>query len=734
MFVETALSYLHSGLCILPARLADKRPSLSSWKPFQSCLPNAQQIQTWFNDAEAICILCGEVSGHVEMIDFDNKGELFDAWHNNVCEAAPDLLDRLVIETTQNGGYHVAYRFSEPVCGNIRLAERAVVVPDDSPVLLNGKTYKPRKNGNGWEVVVTLIETRGQGGLFLCAPSPGYALKLGKFENLPVLTPSERDVLLSAAYALNERMPQPEHANVDAITGEGRPGDEFNQRGDVRALLRKHGWTLARSGENEHWSRPGKERGTSATLKNGVLYVFTSNAAPFEQNKAYSPFSVYTLLEHSGNFSAAASMLRTEGFGGSAPVTVPAFKPREQKPEAQPSLEPSSLRMLVHTYPAMRAPVIDGMLREGETMNVISAPKIGKSWLVIDLALAISTGRPWLGIPCVKGDVLIVDNELHGETSANRIPKVIQARQIPFDDVADHIHVLNLRGRLRDLYALGPYFQQFKRGRYKAVILDAFYRFLPAQSDENDNGTMANLYNYLDACADAMQSCFILIHHTSKGNQSAKDVTDVGAGAGAQSRATDTHLVLRHHEEKDVVVMDAAVRSWPPRQPRCLRWAYPVWHPDDALDPALLRQEGKRRPMTPNDGAEDIVTWTPETFATEFIAEEPRSEARIHEYAEQSGLSMRRVKRLLELAEEENLVYRWIIGQRKTLSYAAIPQPAEQRDTSKLNVKHMLQETPELTNSTIATKCGVGVRYVQCLRKELKAQKCSKVDANSDAN
>jgi hypothetical protein len=41
-------------------------------------------------------------------------------------------------------------------------------------------------------------------------------------------------------------------------------------------------------------------------------------------------------------------------------------------------------------------PVIHGLLRQGETMNVIASSKIGKSRLVTDLALSVATGRPWL--------------------------------------------------------------------------------------------------------------------------------------------------------------------------------------------------------------------------------------------------------------------------------------------------------------------------------------------------
>jgi len=85
-----------------------------------------------------------------------------------------------------------------------------------------------------------------------------------------------------------------------------RPGDDFNGRGDVRAVLTQHGWALARGGENEYWRRPGKTCGWSATLRDRVFYVFTSNAPPFEPNRPSSPFTVYTLLAHGGVLEQAA--------------------------------------------------------------------------------------------------------------------------------------------------------------------------------------------------------------------------------------------------------------------------------------------------------------------------------------------------------------------------------------------------------------------------------------------
>ncbi|NUQ47467.1 MAG: bifunctional DNA primase/polymerase [Phycisphaerae bacterium] len=338
---------------------------------------------------------------------------------------------------------------------------------------------------------------------------------------------------------------------------------------------------------------------------------------------------------------------------------------------------PRSIRELGHAFPALRESVIHGLLRRGETMNVIAPPKTGKSWLVIDLALAIASGRVWLNCyQTTRGDVLILDNELHGETSANRVPRVAEARGIPADLYADRLFVVNLRGQLRDLFSMEPFFQSIERDRFRVVILDAFYRFMPRDMDENDNGTMANLYNHLDWYAEQLGCCFVLIHHTTKGSQAGKSVTDVGAGAGSQSRATDTHLIMRPHEEPDSIVLDAAVRSWPPVLSQCLRWTFPVWMPANDLDPTLLRKENPKRAKHVTTDAPPPPTWTVEQFVGELMSEKPLSKAEIREQAVARGLSWRRIADLLSIAESKKLIFRWQVGREHRVLFATVPPPA----------------------------------------------------------
>jgi len=230
---------------------------------------------------------------------------------------------------------------------------------------------------------------------------------------------------------------------------------------------------------------------------------------------------------------------------------------------------------------------------------------------------------------------------------------------------------------LQNIVGLKSYFDSLDPGRFSLVILDAFYRFMPAGTDENSNADLAMIYSHLDQYANRLGCSFVLIHHASKGNQSGKGITDVGAGAGSQARATDTHLILRPHEETDCVVLDAAVRSWPPIEPRVLRWTFPVWAPDASLDPALLRSERPRRKRAETyANIAPVESWSPERFATEFVGEQPRPKLSIVDAAIAGGLSERKATRYLQRAEDAGLIHRWTFGANRPVQFATIGQCA----------------------------------------------------------
>jgi hypothetical protein len=255
-------------------------------------------------------------------------------------------------------------------------------------------------------------------------------------------------------------------------------------------------------------------------------------------------------------------------------------------------LRPVGVGELIRNNPSLRPVVIDGLLREGETANLIAASKTGKSFLAVGLAWSIATGRPWLGHEVKQGKVLILDNELHPETISRRLEDVARAMQIDFEEHRDDVEVLSVRSMGVDLMTLG-HRVSIEPGRYRIVIIDALYRFIPLGVSENDNAQMMRLYNRLDELAETWQAALVIVHHSSKGDQAGKSVTDVGSGAGAISRAADTHLTIRPHDQEGLAVLESVCRSFKSPEPVSLKYEYPLW---DAVTAApVLKRAGSSR-------------------------------------------------------------------------------------------------------------------------------------------
>jgi hypothetical protein len=320
--LDAALDYEAAGLSVLRANRISKVP-ITSWTKYQEKRADPEELKSIFAEVDgcaALSIVTGKVSNNLEIEDFDNKGELFEPWKELVIKEAPGLIDRLVIAKTQNNGWHVIYRCLEAtIPGSEKLAERGIEAPNGDELAINNKNYKPRKVGDKYYAVISLIETRGEGAQFLTEPTPGYEIIQGDLRNTPIITTQERQILINAAKALNEWVDpgKVEGAGWKLSKDTRRPGDDYNKQTDPTPLLVAHGWEpVGERGAYQHFRRPGKDRGQSASLINGKwFHVFTSNGAPFDPDKTYSPFATYTLLKHEGDYSKAASELAREGYG-----------------------------------------------------------------------------------------------------------------------------------------------------------------------------------------------------------------------------------------------------------------------------------------------------------------------------------------------------------------------------------------------------------------------------------
>ena len=282
--------YKLSGLSCLPTA-KDKLPAIPKGESW---------LMGWNNESEyeksfGLGIVCGQPSGGLECIDFDNHfGDAKQVLSDFIqIEEIKEIYEKykLPIQSTTSGGFHLLYKCSV-IAGNQKLASR----PRFDSTL---KKYKKD----------ILIETRGEGGYFCADPTPGYKVVRNDILKIKNITPDEREILLSACMSFNTyaEVKQREEENKDL------PGNIFNNsleaKVEMESALKGAGWTESKEG---FWLRPGKKKGISATLGRvapGIFYNFSSSANEFESCKAYTAFQVVTLLKYNGDFKQFAKEL-----------------------------------------------------------------------------------------------------------------------------------------------------------------------------------------------------------------------------------------------------------------------------------------------------------------------------------------------------------------------------------------------------------------------------------------
>lgn len=307
--LSAARRYKEMGISTIAAD-SNKR-SVVQWKKYQAAVASEEDLSVMFTNQKTsgLAIVCGAVSGGLEVIDVDCKydltGSLFEDFMQLIVDDLPELAGRLVIASTKGGGYHILYRCLI-IEGNLKLARR--------------ETTEAERAGDAHDKVRVLIETRGEGGYIIAAPSTGYSFKQGELTDIPVITPDQRAAIFEIARSFNQLHEQVSHqyAVVDQKAYNKSPFQDYNERGDIVGLLVSHGWKQVRDdGKKVYFQRPGNTSARTSGDYNrelGVFAVFTTSSE-FEPQKGYRPAAVFCMLECGNDWKAAARKLLDQGFG-----------------------------------------------------------------------------------------------------------------------------------------------------------------------------------------------------------------------------------------------------------------------------------------------------------------------------------------------------------------------------------------------------------------------------------
>ena len=253
--------------------------------------------------------------------------------------------------------------------------------------------------------------------------------------------------------------------------------------------------------------------------------------------------------------------------------------------------------------PKVPEELIGGVLRCGHKMLISGSSKAGKSFLLMELAVALSEGLKWLGFNCKKSRVLYVNLEIDSASCIHRFIEIYEALKFT-PKHTENIVLWNLRGHAVPLDKLVPkLLRRIANQHFDAVIIDPIYKVITG--DENNASEMGAFCNQFDKICNETGCSTIYCHHHSKGAQGFKKAMDRASGSGVFARDPDAQLDMIQLETDSEFInnyadnqsdtawrLECSLREFPNFKPRNFWFKYPVHVLDDADTLNKLYSEG----------------------------------------------------------------------------------------------------------------------------------------------
>lgn len=260
-------------------------------------------------------------------------------------------------------------------------------------------------------------------------------------------------------------------------------------------------------------------------------------------------------------------------------------------------------------------------------MLISGSSKAGKSYLLMELCVALSEGPNWVDrFKCRKSKVLYVNLEIDPASCINRFIEIYKAMKLTPKHSED-IVIWNLRGHAIPLDKLVPkLIRRVANQHFDAVIIDPIYKVITG--DENNASEMGQFCNQFDRICAERGCATIYCHHHSKGAQGFKKAMDRASGSGVFTRDPDAQLDLIQLEADEKFMLknsdnpsstawrlECSLREFENFKPVNLWFEYPLHKADSA---GVLSSIGAEGSMEANLAKSGKRKSTPESRREEF--------------------------------------------------------------------------------------------------------------------
>ena len=185
--------------------------------------------------------------------------------------------------------------------------------------------------------------------------------------------------------------------------------------------------------------------------------------------------------------------------------------------------------------------VVDDLLPQGLHL-LAGAPKIGKSWLALWLAVTVAKGEAVWGMGVKQGTTLYLCLEDSTLRIQNRLFEITE-------DAPASVHFSTNSDTLGK--GLEEQIEQFlkEHPQTRLIVIDTLQRIRTAGNDANAYASDYRDIGVLKALADKHRIAILLVHHLRKMNDD--DPMNMISGTTGLSGATDSNFVLRKSQRRE---------------------------------------------------------------------------------------------------------------------------------------------------------------------------------------
>jgi hypothetical protein len=215
-----------------------------------------------------------------------------------------------------------------------------------------------------------------------------------------------------------------------------------------------------------------------------------------------------------------------------------------------------------------REDVIAGALPRGGLLQILGAPKVGKSLLGLNLAVALARGTPFLGWPTLQGPVIVLNGEGGAELPFERLGRMAPDEGPELDRIFLWTpEPGGLRFTLDDPVHRAMLAHECRKLGVVSIIVDPLVSFHDA--DENSTAAMKSLVMGLLSLALETQAGVVVLHHTRKPSAASRvGAPEEARGSSVLHGAVDGSLVL--NRRSDSLIVTPQLRWVPSPQPMSL--------------------------------------------------------------------------------------------------------------------------------------------------------------------